>query len=70
MVTPAFYPQEQEASIVLDCRHHLKGCCFDPAKMLKGFVAAPCFGCKEQLDEQELQAMENRTLSSHSFSRP
>ena len=46
-----FEPQEQTSSSCIACEFHIKGCCFDPKKMIKGYFAAPCFGCRDLLEE-------------------
>jgi hypothetical protein len=42
-----FKPQESIMPVHAACEFHLKGCCFDPQKTVNGFLAAPCFGCKD-----------------------
>ncbi|MBD3209666.1 hypothetical protein GF367_04610 [Candidatus Woesearchaeota archaeon] len=47
MVKPLFTPLEQSSAACTSCKFHIKGCCFDPQKKIDGFLAAPCFGCKD-----------------------
>ncbi|MFP4524242.1 MAG: hypothetical protein ACLFO2_02950 [Candidatus Woesearchaeota archaeon] len=51
-----FGPQEQSAPECSGCEFHIKGCCFDPKKMVDGFLATPCFGCREfDLSDEEFE---------------
>ena len=43
-----FQPQESKVPGCSACEFHLRGCCFDPQKMIDGFLAAPCFDCKDE----------------------
>lgn len=43
-----FVPEKTPSELSSLCSFHIKGCCFDPQKKVDGFVAAPCFGCKDQ----------------------
>lgn len=53
-----FKPQEVESPECVLCEFHLKGCCFDPQKMVTGFLAAPCFSCRDVKEEEHTQILE------------
>ena len=36
------------------CQYYIKGCCFDPKKLIEGYFAAPCFGCKDVEENESL----------------
>ncbi|MBN1275657.1 hypothetical protein JXA12_05200 [Candidatus Woesearchaeota archaeon] len=42
-----FSPQESQPERSRVCFFNLKGCCFDPKKSVDGYLAVPCFGCRD-----------------------
>jgi hypothetical protein len=55
---PLFEPQEQVSLACTACEFHIKGCCFDPKKMIKGYFAAPCFGCIDLMDKPQEETVD------------
>lgn len=45
--TALFIAQDNVSQACQACQFHIKGCCFDPKKLVEGYFAAPCFGCKD-----------------------